>query len=101
MKILVLNQMDDYIYIASGFFLFFFLFTSIPVDSPSITCEPSIVTSKEHAAAQERQHKDPRTGTVGRVPFADQADTSPPEFCKAVKTQTNSKKLAFSLDKII
>ncbi|KAF7820509.1 ethylene-responsive transcription factor ERN1-like [Senna tora] len=41
--------------------------------------------SREHEAGQGKQHKDPKTETGGPGPFEDQADISPPEFCKAGK----------------
>ena len=41
------------------------------------------------------QHKDPRTETVVPEPAANQEDTSPPEFYRAVKTQMTATTLAF------
>lgn len=43
-----------------------------------------------HGAVLGKQHRDPRRETVGHGPFGDQADTSPHEFCKAVKNVAES-----------
>ena len=49
-------------------------------------------------AEQGKLHKDPRRGIVGPELSADQADTSPLEFCKAVRN--SSKDLGEVLIKI-
>jgi hypothetical protein len=50
--------------------------------------------TKEHEAAQGRQHKDPRKENGHPQPFGDQADISP-EFCRAVKDINKSLRILF------
>ena len=54
------------------------------------SCEPSLLRFRGLGAVLRKQHKDPGRESGGHWPFGDQANTSPPEFCRAGKKRAEN-----------